>query len=59
LKAQELRESLLNDKTTKLKSKSEKVQAVRQNQIEQAKILKDIIDEKQAKAEKVDFASIL
>ncbi|KAJ3329815.1 hypothetical protein HDU76_007083 [Blyttiomyces sp. JEL0837] len=54
-RAQELRESLLNDKTSKLKSKAEKVQAVRLSQIEQAKLLRESIEEKQAKAEKVSL----
>ncbi|KAJ3048594.1 hypothetical protein HK097_010396 [Rhizophlyctis rosea] len=55
-KAQELRESLLQDKAEKLKAKAEKFRAVReradQSKIEQLKSLKDSLEDKQARAEK-------
>ncbi|KAJ3241573.1 hypothetical protein HDU81_000112 [Chytriomyces hyalinus] len=52
IKARALRESFLHDRTIKLRQKAEKVMAVRQNQMNQAKHLKESINEKQARAEK-------
>ncbi|TPX71557.1 hypothetical protein CcCBS67573_g06170 [Chytriomyces confervae] len=52
IKARALRESFLHDRTIKLRQKAEKAMAVRQNQMNQAKHLKESINEKQARAEK-------
>ncbi|KAJ3113347.1 hypothetical protein HDU96_003520 [Phlyctochytrium bullatum] len=53
LKAQELRDSLLTDKTARLRSKAERAQAKRLLLLEQQKILRESIEEKHAKAEKL------
>ncbi|KAJ3214948.1 hypothetical protein HDU67_001036 [Dinochytrium kinnereticum] len=52
-KAQELRDSLLVDKTARLRSKAERAQARKMVLLEQQKILRESIEEKQAKAEKL------
>ncbi|KAJ3077875.1 hypothetical protein HK102_004904, partial [Quaeritorhiza haematococci] len=52
-KAQELRESLLQLQTEKLKSKADKIQAARERQQSQIRQLKEAIHEKMEKAEKL------
>ncbi|KAJ3066605.1 hypothetical protein HDU98_010081, partial [Podochytrium sp. JEL0797] len=51
MKARQLRESFLQDRSIKLKQKSEKGLAVRLNQKQQAKLLEQNIKGKQAKAD--------
>ncbi|KAJ3095236.1 hypothetical protein HDU97_007140, partial [Phlyctochytrium planicorne] len=52
-KAQELRDSLLIDKTARLRSKAERAQMRKSLLLEQQKILRESIEEKHAKAEKL------
>ncbi|KAJ1532923.1 hypothetical protein HK096_005998, partial [Nowakowskiella sp. JEL0078] len=52
-KARELRENLLNEKSGRHKSKSDKIQAVRERHLSQTQQLRESIEEKQTKAERL------
>eukprot|EP00842_Homolaphlyctis_polyrhiza_P000424 jgi/Hompol1/1382/HPOL_002306-RA len=52
-KAQETRDSLMSLRAEKLRTKTEKIQAVRERKLEESRQLKESIEEKQVKAEKL------